>query len=1068
LPRPEKARGIEGLRAELIGRDQELARLQEALAEVQRGRGQMVTLIGEAGVGKSRLVAELKQLARSPNLHASSLPHGRGPDLLWLEGRCLELGMSASYWLFVDLFRAYFGFAPEAEERQRAEHMVAALRELVERDDLTEERLEEIGPLLGNMLSLRFDTDWDQRLNNASPEQIKHQTFLAIRDLMLALAKRQPLILLCEDLHWADSLSLDVLSLLMESLTLAPILLLCVYRPEREHKCWHLATIASRKCPERYTEIALRELTPPQSRRLVESLLTIENLSASVKELILEKSRGNPFFVEEVVRSLIASGMVYREEEVWRAKAGIEAVSVPESVQSVILSRVDRLERELREVLERAAVIGRLFRRRLLERTTAQSTELERALWELEDQALIYQERVVPEEEYSFQHVLTQETIYQGILRRRRTVFHQQVAEAMEALYQDGLEEYYEQLAYHYERSGVDEKAIEYLLKAGEKARRAYLNQEAVDYLSRALERIERCRAQNRPTWRLQALTVLGQIHHRRGDEFEAEAAFREAVTLGKEINLPARERVRLYWWLADVLFWQYRFAEVIAVWEEGLALLEADDQSVEAALMNETLASGYSRMGDEERSREFVRRNQRFISHLPYSEELRSAFTQVVSLASSEGEEERTKWLQALKQRAQRHHDLKALGQAYQCQANDLDGRGDIRGAISRLEEAVALFAKMGDAKHESSALFGLGSGYLAVGDLESAEACADRGLRAAEGRVRQALAISYRTTVPLLLSRGFWERAAEICRKTIQLHHELGLTGMWPTLMLGRTYLAWGKRLEARETLQQAMELVQPDSPLLPLVLVENLCSLEEAYEDSAGFQAFCQRFLEEHPQARCPLLGQWFLEPAEPLSDFPCQEYTEFALPLPPVWKWYDPFADCACTVSAGLEIRAANERELWHRNLSAPRLLQAVSADFAVQTVCARAFVDRPAIGGLCLWKSCGDFLRLDWGVRGEHEVSFDGWLSNSGTRIGRGRLPTERAVLRLERLGSRVRALCSPDGKAWLTVGQVEFPTMDPVEVGLHAIGSIDRTIYPGAYPEGTAIRFEAFELWQET
>src|SRR5947209_9971245 len=130
------------------------------------------------------------------------------------------------------------------------------------------------------------------------------------------MASRRPLVLVMDDLHWADGLSLDLFSLLLEALPLAPLLLLCVYRPEREHKCWHLATIASRKCPDRFTELQLRELTPQQSRRLIESLLTIENLPAAVKELILEKSRGNPFFVEEAVRSLIDGGMVYQDGEV--------------------------------------------------------------------------------------------------------------------------------------------------------------------------------------------------------------------------------------------------------------------------------------------------------------------------------------------------------------------------------------------------------------------------------------------------------------------------------------------------------------------------------------------------------------------------------------------------------------------------------------------------------------------------------------------------------------------------------------------------------------------------------
>jgi len=368
--------------------------------------------------------------------------------------------MTASYSLFVDLFRDYFAWQPaEEDDRTRSERLIACLRVFVEQGELSEERAEEIGPLLGNLLSLRFGTDWDQRLKNASPEQIRYQTLLAARDFFVALARRRPLVLVLEDLHWADSLSLDLISLLLEALPLTPLLLLCVYRPERAHKCWHLGTIAARKCPACYGELHLRELTPEQCGRLVESLLTIDSLPASVKALILEKSRGNPFFVEEVVRSLMASGMVYREGEVWRTKEEIETITVPESIQSVIASRVDRLRPELQQVLQSAAVIGRLFRPRLLEQVrgegsgvrgqesipdrtpdtehrtpalTPDPSPLAPLLWELEEQDLVYQERVVPEEEYSFKHVLTRETIYQNILRRRRTGFHQKVTEAME------------------------------------------------------------------------------------------------------------------------------------------------------------------------------------------------------------------------------------------------------------------------------------------------------------------------------------------------------------------------------------------------------------------------------------------------------------------------------------------------------------------------------------------------------------------------------------------------------------------------------------------------------------
>jgi len=480
LPHPEKVRGIEGARAALIGREHELETLKEVLANLLAGQGQMVSIIGEAGVGKSRLTTELKALSTA-----------EGP--LWLEGRCLDVGMAVTYWPFLDVFRTYLGWGTDDDESTRAQRIVSCLQDFVAGGDLSQARADEIGPLLGHLLSVRFGTEWDKRLQHAEPEQLKHRTFLAIRDFFVALTRRQPVALVLEDLHWSDSLSLDVIAVLMEVLTLAPLLLVCVYRPERQHKCWHLGTIAGRKCPERYTEVQLRELTPQQSRRLVEELLQIEALPAAVKDLILAKAQGNPFFVEEVVRSLIDSGLVFQDEASggWQARERIETASVPESIQSVILSRVDRLEEHVRHTLQSASVIGRLFRRRLLERVDEQESAVDRALWELEDRALIYEERVIPEEQYSFQHVLTQETVYHSILRRRRAVFHQKVAEAIEVLDRDNLDEYYEQLAHHYTQSGAMAKAIKYLRLAGEKALDRNATQEALGQFERALELAE-------------------------------------------------------------------------------------------------------------------------------------------------------------------------------------------------------------------------------------------------------------------------------------------------------------------------------------------------------------------------------------------------------------------------------------------------------------------------------------------------------------------------------------------------------------------------------------------------
>jgi class 3 adenylate cyclase/tetratricopeptide (TPR) repeat protein len=566
LPHPEKVRGIEGLRAALVGREKELAGLSDALAAVQAGRGQIVTLIGEAGVGKSRLIAELKELALTP-VAGQPLP-------LWLEGRCLDVGMAVSYWPFLDLLRAHFAFTPEDDDRARGARISSSVEVLVGRGDLPAARAEEMLPLLGHLLGARFGSELDEHLKTASPEQIKHQTFLTLVDLFVALARPQPLILVLEDLHWADSLSLDLVSLLMESLRLAPLLLVCVYRPEQDHKCWHLGAIATRKCHERFTEIQLKELTAAQSRRLVETLLHIEALPSSVKEQILGRAQGNPFFVEEVVRSLIDADLVYHDGAAWRAREEIAEVAVPESIQSVILSRVDRLEAETRHVLQSAAVIGRLFRRRLLEHLAQQEVELDRALAELEDRQLIYAERAIPEEEYSFHHVLAQETVYHNILRRRRVVFHQQVAEAMERLYGDNLEEYYEQLAHHYAQAEAWPKALEYLMKAGDKAAAAYANADAIAFYTRALEVCDGL-GDGALSVAAAAAQKRGDVHLRVEDPQAAVADYDLMCAIGRRLGDRRLEGLALV---------HRGNAEVESVWQRSDSL-EAAEQTLHDAL---------------------------------------------------------------------------------------------------------------------------------------------------------------------------------------------------------------------------------------------------------------------------------------------------------------------------------------------------------------------------------------------------------------------------------------------------------------------------------------------------
>ncbi|MAF10083.1 hypothetical protein CMK11_06485 [Candidatus Poribacteria bacterium] len=1059
LPRPERVRGIEGLRAELIGRDREFSDLKETLAKAIRGDGQIVTVIGEAGVGKSRLTSELQQFALTPTEDR--------PAPLWLEGRCAELGVTASYWPFIDALHAYFAWHTADDDSVRATAIVDVLQGMVSDGSLTEEQMEEMGPLLGHLLAVEFGNEWDNRLKFADGQQIRHQTFNATRDFLVALSRHQPLVLVLDDLHWADSLSVDLISLLMESLADAPIFLLCVYRPEQEHRCWRIGSVAERKCPERYHTVALRELTPDESRSLVEALLTIEDLPEPLKEMILEKAHGNPFFVEEVVRSLIDSGVVYNDGNVWTAAAGIESVTVPETVQSIALSRVDRLEAELRHVLQSASVIGRVFRRRVLERVATQSSDIEQALWELEDHALIYQGRTVPEPEYVFRHALTQDAVYQTVVQRRRAEFHGTVAREMEGLYADEIDEYVEQLAYHYELSDEDEKAVGYLIRAEERASKNYLNDEAIGYFERALERLAGSPAA--PQYRelrLAALSGLGKIHHGLGNLDEAEERYREAIALGREMDLPPRGLANLLHWRGDLLYWKCAWDKKIQIGEQGLALLGDDDECVEAACMNEIIAVAAYRVGDNATFREFTHRTARFLRRLPYSEELRGPYSHVAynlyllaegDLASAPD------WLAAMEDHALRHHDLRALGEAYARRAWIADATGDLREALPWHRQATDVFIRIGDDKHRSTTLESMGNTLVRQGDLEEAEAC----LADAWGLVR-TLGSSWDTAYvhmrmgAVSLCRHDWDAAEEAFVIADKGYDEADSAelGSMAALALSRVSLARGDRAQARRHCERSL--------VEGAITGEKLSALEEAcIDDPDAYGEFRDRLRQERPSAVS--LAQWRLEPADTRGPDARAFADPFDGALAPDWRWVDPFGGCTHRVEDGLAIHAANGLDLQLPNVGAPRLVRPVCGDFAIQTTCRLARDDRPAMGGLLIWVDERNYLRLDRGTRGPHEVNFEGHVGGAGAGqalVGRGLVRADRVTLRIETIGPRVRALVWADGDRWSTVGEAQFAVGESVEVGVHAIGSIARIVYPGAFAEGTAIHFDEFRIWQ--
>ncbi|MEJ2209346.1 MAG: AAA family ATPase [Anaerolineae bacterium] len=351
---PGRLRGLSGagLESPMVGRDAELSTLVQLSEAVRAGLGRAALIVGEPGLGKTRLIAEWRAL----------LAHQSGHEPpTWAEGRCLSYGQGLAYHLLLDLLRSILEVPETAGEITTH----AALHDLTA--DLFGDAAGEVYPYLGHLLSVRLEDEAAEQVGQLDPQALQAQYLAAVRRLFGALAARRPLVLVLEDLHWADPSSTDVLIKLLPLASAAPVLLCMATRPERDAPGWRLVTAARETLGGSLTEVNLQALSEGDSRRLVANLLQIEALPESVRAVILKKAEGNPFFVEEVIRMLIDRGAIVRRGDDWVAAAGIQQVEIPDNLQSLLLARIDRLPEEVRHTLRVAAVIGRQFPVKVLE-----------------------------------------------------------------------------------------------------------------------------------------------------------------------------------------------------------------------------------------------------------------------------------------------------------------------------------------------------------------------------------------------------------------------------------------------------------------------------------------------------------------------------------------------------------------------------------------------------------------------------------------------------------------------------------------------------------------------------
>jgi len=359
---PARRRGLEsvGLDSPMVGRDAPLQQLNNLFDVVRAGRGRVAFIVGEPGIGKSRLLAELKRHVLGPAGDA-------GPDTTgatWVEGRCVSYGRSLPYHLLIDVVRSILGISFVASESEARSTLDRELAKLLGGDP---KEIADTAPYLAHLLALPLRPD-EAAQQNLDPENIQGRYVAATHRLLRSLAARGPVVLVCEDLHWADPASIDVAAKVLPLASQHPILFVSALRAERDSAGWGLIGQARELFGEALAEIHLDPLTPADSRALVANLLEIESLPEDVRDLILARAEGNPFFVEEVVRMLIERGVIVSHANRWVATQDIGAIEIPETLHGLLLARIDQLPESAKRSLRIASVIGRQFPVRVLER----------------------------------------------------------------------------------------------------------------------------------------------------------------------------------------------------------------------------------------------------------------------------------------------------------------------------------------------------------------------------------------------------------------------------------------------------------------------------------------------------------------------------------------------------------------------------------------------------------------------------------------------------------------------------------------------------------------------------
>ncbi len=835
--KPGSVRGIEGLTANMIGRKDELNKLSAAAKNLIDNKKSSFFLIeGEAGIGKSRLTNEFRSIVNNMGVRI-------------LTGQSYTYRKAVAYWIFLDILRARLNLQPNSTSELVHQALYTRLREIAP------DRMLSILPYLEYLLVPSTNNPQViERIKYLDAAQLRQRLFIAIRDYLFAEARHHPLALVFEDLHWADETSVEMISFLVDGLGDVPIMLLAISRPVQDPKTLELLDHASHTFQENYYHLRLQSLTPQQSNELLVELLTIPNLPVELRDQIIHRSSGNPFYLEEIIRMLIDEKIIQYDPSGWKPVPGanFDLVGVPDTLQGLILARFDRLNELHRRVLQVATVIGRSFSSTILFGVLSQlDTEtIKGTLQHLIDREFIQPIEGQPDADYTFRHVLVSDTIYHTLLRGDRSKLHGQVGATMEALYADHLDEMVEILARHYAWSSNFERALHYLILAGEKAAHSYANQQAKQNFDAAIRLIKRMPSD--PDRAYRAHFGLGNVLLLTGEYPQAyeifESALEDLKSMDPSKNVQARSSLLRR--IATTLERQGDYEQAQTHLTEAQKLLEKHPQAdpVEYGWILNDLGWIEFRRGYLDEAENTLRKALKKVEKTSHADLIASIYNRLGGIFYQKDQlDQAEKFTRKSLELRQEIGDVAAVARSY----NNLGllnwQLGRWNNALQDFTQSVQLQSSLGDVEGAIEIESNLGLIYLDQGNLPEARHHFDTALASAQ-KIGHSfhIGLSYLHLGRFFLFIEDYQQALENALKCREIFDEIGANENRMDILVcaGQAHIGMGELTQAQEKLQEALswleeatasQVVQPEDRALCLRLQGLLHTARREYDEA-----------------------------------------------------------------------------------------------------------------------------------------------------------------------------------------------------------------------------------------